>query len=366
MKLISMLPEKVVNEFNPERLKIARLRRRMTYKKLADTVGLTSKTLSKYENDSNDNPPSLESLKKLAKALHYPIEFFLEDDVDTLPIESVSFRALSKMTASQRGAAISAGRLGFVVNDYLEDKFQLPSQDFIDLRGFEAEVAAETIREYWLLGVKQIGNVVHLLESKGARVFSLAENTLDVDAFSFWKDNKPFIFLNNKKSAERSRFDAAHELGHLLLHKHASPFDSHYKDSSVSSRVAEQEADDFASAFLMPASSVIEVAPNFVTIDTIIELKSKWAVSAVSLIVRMRKLGLLTEWQYRTLMKEASIRGFRKSEPKPIDKEKSLIFQKILPLLAEDGFSVKNFASELNLPMDEVTNLMFMPSFVGI
>lgn len=353
------------NKFNPDRLRIARLRRKMTYKKLATAVGLTSKTISKYENDGFDNPPSYESLDKLAKALRYPVQFFLEDDVDTLPIEAVSFRALTKMTAAQRDAAISAGRLSFVVDDYINEKFELPRQDFLDLRGVSSEAAAESIREYWTLGSRKIGNVIHLLESKGARVFSLAENTLDVDAFSFWKEGVPFIFLNDKKSAERSRFDAAHELGHLLLHKHAYPFNDLANQQSTSgSRYAEQEADDFASAFLMPATSVIEAAPSFISIETIVELKSKWGVSAVSLIVRLKKLGLITEWQYRSLMQEASMKGYRKKEPEPIQREKSLIFEKILPMLADEGFSVRNFASEINLPMDEVTNLMFMPKLV--
>lgn len=358
-----MYPEKLDKEFNPDRLRLARLRRKMTYRKLAEETGLSAKTISKYENDGLNNPPSSDSLKKISCVLRYPIQFFFEDDVDEISTEAVSFRALSKMTAAQRDAAISAGRLSLIVNNYIQEKFELPKQDLIDLRGFDPEIAAETIREQWALGSKKIGNLIHLLESKGVRIFSLAENTLDVDAFSFWKDDLPFIFLNNKKSAERSRFDAAHELGHLLLHKHASPFDSP-TDTSLSlfsSRTAEQEADNFASAFLMPKTSIINISPNFIVIEDIIDLKSKWSVSTVSLIYRMYKLNLITEWQYRRLMEEASIRGYRKAEPKPIVKEKSLIFEKILPLLADEGFSVKSFASKLNLPMDEVTNLMFMP-----
>lgn len=80
--------------------------------------------------------------------------------------------------------------------------------------------AARTIRQYWAIGERPIGNMVKLLETKGVRVFSLAENTRNVDAFSCWRNDEPYIFLNTFKSTERSRFDAAHELGHLVLHKH--------------------------------------------------------------------------------------------------------------------------------------------------
>ena len=359
-----MYLESMDKEFNPERFRVARLRRKMTYRKLAEQTGLSSKTISKYENDGINNPPSNDSLKKISQVLSYPVQFFFEDDIDEISTEAVSFRALSKMTAAQRDAAISAGRLSLIVNDYIQDNFELPKQDLRDLRNFEPEIAANAIREHWALGSRKIFNLIHLLESKGVRVFSLAENTLDVDAFSFWKDGVPFIFLNNKKSAERSRFDAAHELGHLLLHKHASPYDSAIDISLSSSRVAEQEADNFASAFLMPKVSMLSAAPNYITIDDVIELKSRWSVSAVSLIFRMHKLKLITEWQYRRLMEEASMRGYRKKEPNSIPREKSLIFEKIMPVLAKEGLGVKSFAKELKLPLDEVTNLMFMPSLI--
>src|SRR3546814_18887947 len=88
--------------------------------------------------------------------------------------------------------------------------------------------------------------MVHLLESRGIRVFSLSENTKEVDAFSVWRDDAPYVFLNRFKSAERSRYDAAHELAHLCLHKHGGAA-AEYRDSSV-----EKETSAFAGAFLMP------------------------------------------------------------------------------------------------------------------
>ena len=51
----------------------------------------------------------------------------------------------------------------------------------------------------------------------------MAENTVTVDAFSVWREYTPYIFLKLMKTAEHSRFDAAHELGHLVLHRHGGP-----------------------------------------------------------------------------------------------------------------------------------------------
>src|ERR1700678_4270171 len=92
--------------------------------------------------------------------------------------------------------------------------------------------AARILRTEWQLGEKPVSNMIHLLESKGIRVFSLAENTVKVNAYSLWRRGKPYVFLNTFKSAESSRFDAAHELAHLILHQ----------DGSVTGRKAEDQA----------------------------------------------------------------------------------------------------------------------------
>jgi hypothetical protein len=39
-----------------------------------------------------------------------------------------------------------------------------------------------------------------------------------------------------------------------------------------------------------------------------VQLKSLWKVSAMALIVRMRNLNVLTEWQYNSLMRDATAR----------------------------------------------------------
>jgi Zn-dependent peptidase ImmA (M78 family) len=83
--------------------------------------------------------------------------------------------------------------------------------------------AAIALRTHWGIGQRPIGNMVHLLESFGIRVFSLAERATQVDAYSLWLRGLPFVFLNTLKTAEHSRMDAAHELGHLVLHRHGVP-----------------------------------------------------------------------------------------------------------------------------------------------
>src|SRR5205085_7960830 len=130
-----------------------------------------------------------------------------------------------------------------------------------------------------------ISNMIKLLESKGVRVFSLAENTKNVDAFSCWRNDIPYVFLNTFKSAERSRLDAAHELGHLVLHKHGGPRQG---------RDAEAEANTFASSFLMPKADVRSRIPFVRTLDDIVSAKKRWGVSTGALAYWLYKLGILS------------------------------------------------------------------------
>ena len=143
---------------------------------------------------------------------------------------------------------ISAGSLGLQLSKYVEDRFSRPPPNLIDLsHETDPELAASFLRQSLGQGEKPISDLLGLLETNGVRIFSLSENTASVNAFSFWRDNLPFIFLNNFKTAESSIFDTAHELGHLVMHKQGEP---------KGMRSTEREANAFASAFLMPENDV--------------------------------------------------------------------------------------------------------------
>lgn len=64
-------------------------------------------------------------------------------------------------------------------------------------------------------------------------------------------------------------------------------------------------------------------------------------------------------------MQEASINGLEK-EPFSVQKEIYGVWEKFTHMLAEDGVNVKAMANQLHLPLDEVTNLVFLPSLVAL
>ena len=254
------------------------------------------------------------------------------------------------MTARQRDQAISAASLATELIDWISERFALPTPTVPALPDIAPESAAEQARAEWGLGQQRIGNVVHLLEQHGVRVFSLAEEYAEVDAFSFWRDGIPYVFLNTMKSAERSRMDAAHELGHLVMHLWGGP----------EGREAETEAQTFASAFLMPRRSVIADAPRGPSVAQIVHAKKRWNVSAMALAHRMKTLGLLTEWQARSLFIEMSKRGYRTHEPNETERETSQVLGKVFSALRHEGLSQAEIARELaRTPKDELTKLIF-------
>jgi Zn-dependent peptidase ImmA (M78 family)/DNA-binding XRE family transcriptional regulator len=332
--------------FTATRLSLARKRRGLTKKGLAEAIGVTPHTVLRYE--SEEIVPSDDVVQKIAETLTFPVEFFSGDEVDEIDETAASFRSMAAMTARQRDAALAAGSLAFMLSDYVEREFDLPNSQLDSLADERPEIAARALRQTWNLGEKPIKNMVHLLEAKGVRVFALAEQTKNVDAFSLWRRDRPYVFLNMMKTPERSRFDAAHELGHLVLHKHGGP----------RGRKAEEEADTFASSFLMPSADVKAIAPRVFTLNQIIELKRRWGVSMLAMTYRLHKLGAITDWQYRMFCIQASERG-RDKEPNGMDREQSSVWQKVLTALWTERKTKSHIAADLFMPQQEIENLLF-------
>ncbi len=345
---------------NLNRLEFALKRRGLSQTALSEQLGITTRTLHNYIKD-----PSKLNIDVLSKILDFPVTFFYQkDDLPDIPDHTVSFRSMSKTSTKLKNIAISYGVTGFLLNDWFEEEFDLPQADLPDLSHMEPEEASIFLRREWGLGEAPIGNMIALLESKGIRVFSLAMEAEEVDAFSVWQNNQPFIFLNTKKSAERSRFDAAHELGHLVRDtysmKHSNSTCSKTPTSINDQRSIERQADAFASAFLMPRSNMFAHKKNFVNINTLISQKKIWGVSVVALAYRMHKLGIISDWVYtRILCPEIAKNKYRSIEPFPMKHEKSVVLEKILDALNEDNIGIKEIAEKILVSETDIGHLTF-------
>ena len=358
--------------FNMGRFDLARQRRGLTKREVAHRLEVTDRTGSNwYSNQEVDE----KIVEKAAEILDFPINFFYGREVEKIQVESVSFRALTKMTARKRDMAISQTILAEMISDWIDQNFDLPLPNVPDLHELRSdfstatigsldetdendvryyleysypEACADTVRKAWGLGEQPIPNLIALLESKGIRVFSLTDEAQDVDACCRWTSGRPFIFLNTSRTAERCRFDLAHELGHLVMHKHGIIEGVH----------VEQEANAFASAFLMPRRSLLANPLRIPSLKSILSKKEIWQVSAAALTYRYNKLGIITDWNATSIYKQLAQRG-RNNEPNPLPHESSLLLDKVFQALAQENFDFSKMTNDLCLNLVEVNNLTF-------
>ncbi len=320
----------------------------MTLKELAERVGSSATRISQFQ--SGKETPTGEMVSAIARALRFPEDFFYLPDLEPVEPDAVSFRSLSRLRARDRDAALAAASVARMLSRWMEKEYELPVPVIPEHTGASPEQAAEAVRRAWGLGQGPILNMVQLLEAHGVRVFSLVEECTEMDAFCMWDGAVPFVFLNTIKSGERSRFDAAHELGHLVLHR---------REQLSRNKDAEREANDFASAFLMPANATVAAVSGPVTLSTALAIKKQWGVSIAAAAVRLHRLGLLSDWNYRLIFQQLGARGWRTQEPDRLPRESSRLLELVLADLAETGTELKAIAEVLSVPVSEIRSLTF-------
>jgi Zn-dependent peptidase ImmA (M78 family) len=278
------------------------------------------------------------------------VNYFHRPASPVLEATKVSFRSLSRLSASSRDAALAGAETAAEVADWIDQRFDLPKSDLSDLRDVEPGEAAAALRSAWGLGELPAPNMVHLLEAHGVRVFSLVDECVALDAISAWIDDTPYVFLTSHKSPERARWDAAHELGHLVLHLDAPP----------GGRLHEDEADQFAREFLLPERGVHARSERFPSLNDVRVHKVHWQVSALAYIRRLHQLGILTDWQYKSLVIEASQAGYRRREG-DIKRETSQLIPKVLDALRSEGMTTAAIAADLRITPMDLRGLLFSP-----
>lgn len=308
-----------VVEFRGERLCEAREARGLTVAGLAELLGLNRNSVGKYERGVIS--PSLQVVTRMAQILRLPTGFFFQQGV---PVSDALF--YRSMAANTKTSRLRAERkygwlkhLFTYVSSYVRTpstnlpELEIPS-DPLAIEDQFIESAAMATREAWGLGVGPISDVMLLLENNGVVVSRIFVGSAYMDGYSSIDSDsgQAFVVLaSDKGAAVRSRFDLAHELGHLILHRNLP---QSFVKNPVNNKLLEDQAHSFAGAFLVPEQALANEL-WIVTLDSLRDLKSRWLVSIGALLYRVGTLGWLTDAQKRGLWMNYSRRGWKRSEP---------------------------------------------------
>jgi Zn-dependent peptidase ImmA (M78 family) len=209
------------------------------------------------------------------------------------------------------------------------------------------EDAARAVRRHWKLGDGPISNIAWLMENNGVAIGQCRLWAEKLDAFSDWDEqfnNRPYVVLGlDKRTAARSRFDAAHELGHAILHRNVDRSRIFRTKSDGLFQIVELQANRFAGAFMLPSESF--GGDFFIpTLDALVTLKAKWKASLAMMTIRSGQLGLLSEEQVRLFYINLGRRKWREREPldDTLPFEQPRLIKRSIELLIERGVQTRD------------------------
>ncbi len=334
-------------------LRIARQLRRFQQGEAATRLGISQAMLSRFENQLAGLSDDI--IDCAAAAYDLPRSFFVQPDpilgapVSVHPMwrkrASVSGREMDQIVAELNLRLMHLRRLLQAVE--VDASFQVPNLPFDQYT--DAERIAGLVRAQWQMAAGPVCDLTRAIEAAGVVVVHSALGGSAVDGVTFRAAGlPPLVVLNVEQSADRMRFTLAHELGHLVMH-HDQP-----------TQTMEQEANEFASALLMPAREMRPYFARRIDLRLLAELKPIWRVSMASLLVRARSLGLLAYNQERYLWQQFSIAKIRHSEPPELDfaPEAATVLPDLLNAhIQELGYSIADLASLLHVQPPELASL---------
>ena len=299
----------------PARIKAARELRGLTQRQVVErmTKALSAPALSQIE--SGKIRPSEATIQSLAETLEVPSSYF-SVQWPAQHTQLTYFRDLRSTTVRARRQAAARALLLSDLVAALEQHVRGPIVDVpqhpippgADRAAIES--AATKVRDAWHLGDDPVRDVVREIEQHGIVVARLKTGGASIDAFSTWLGSRPLVLLTDHKQDNyvRSRFDASHELGHLVMHSRSEP----------GPKALESQAHTFASAFLLPDKHAHAQLPsrlNAAGWSRLAEMKRVWGISLAALLLRARRLEIVSADAYQSAMRYMSSRGWRTQEP---------------------------------------------------
>lgn len=356
--------------FIPQRLEEAMEARDISGVSLAQLMGRSSSSsITRWLKGEQSPEPT--GLAELSRALNLPSAYFLRPMPAHGPAP-LFYRSMASITKGARGKAKARLRWCQDISLELQNYIDLPEcnlpdlvngRDFRILEDSEIERLATDLRRYWNLGDGPISDLHLLLENNGIVIIHDEVEAAAMDGLSSWSevDGRGYIYVAiDKPSAVRGRFNVAHELGHLVLHRHV---DSSTLVKTEEFKEIERQANLFAAAFLIPAES-FDAELAALTLSGFLALKERWKISVGMMIKRVEALGLASEEYVRRLWKYYSARGWRKFEPLDdrLPFEQPRLLARSIRLLAEEGgWNLQQILAQISFAPSDIERLTSLP-----
>lgn len=352
--------------FQAPRLAQALAARGLTQAQLAALVGVSPATVSKWRAGSQ--APEAPTFERLASVLNVAPEWFTRAPLPptTTPLFRSNASALAaaraKLSARLQWGEELALRLGEFV-DY--PALNLPERRFTDpeqISDADIEEAADECRALWRLGRAPIADLMLAVEGAGVLVVREATDVAKIEGLSAWSAalGRPVVLLSSDKAnGYRSRFDLAHEVGHLAMHRHIER--THERDRH---RLLEQQAHRFAGALLLPAESFAQDVHPRPTLDDLRQVKRRWGASVAAIIMRLRALDIIDDDEYLSLQKRLSARWGRKAEQGDDERAPELprVLRRTIDLLhTERVMPLEAIPGHIGLAAGDVASLAGLP-----
>jgi len=325
--------------FSGARLYHARAFAGLSQTELGERIAVSHQFIAYLEKGHRQ--PTSEVVDALGEVCGFLPSYFYGPPLEEFRDEECHFRRRSTTPIMVRSRVLAHGTLFGQLVRYLDKRLSLPPPNVPSVRAKipeEIERAAERCRMEWGLGRDlPIDSMTRALENAGVVVTRLHGDAEKVDAFSRL-GRRPIVVLNTDKgSASRSRFDAAHECGHLVLHGGMVTGDPEH----------ENEADRFASALLMPRTGFVREFPRSTEWPELFRCKKRWKVSVAAVVRRAYDLRLIDAIQYQRAYKYISAKGWRKGEPDEPVPEIPEMIQIAITLLRKTGTTERDLAGAL-------------------
>lgn len=306
--------------FIGEKLREAREARGLNATQLSELLSVSRASVSKYELDLQS--PSPEVMENICRILKLPVDFFLVKRKRSVDLDSpIFYRSMSAATKTQRLRAETRYIWLQDIFAYLWQFVEFPSVNLpvFDLPNDPTQISNDMIedvalevRKFWGLGHGPISNITWLLENNGIVVSCYKLEAQSLDAFSQLSFDRPHIIVGaDKNSGARLRFNAAHELGHLILHRNLS---KKFLGMPQYFKLIEAQAHRFSGAFHFTQTAFAEEVKK-IDLDYFRILKSKWKISIQAMVHRAKDLDFIDGSQASLLARNLTRRGWRTNEP---------------------------------------------------